>query len=76
MSLYELAVQVVPLMSRLIALLGVSAFFVSLFVVSDTFQPSSLSGTVVLAGLCGSMGLLGSQIWRRFSRPAVTPTHP
>lgn len=61
-------------MDRIFAVLGFVAFMTSLLVVAGAIDAGPVAAAIVIAALSGSMGLLFSRIWGRFSggggRPA------
>lgn len=62
------------LQNRIIAVLGIVAFFASMFVIAGVFEHTTLTASVVISALSGSIGLLFSLIWRRFdSHPPSNP---
>lgn len=94
MPLYEIAVQVVPvlmvalfldtrashprpgsphrwvrLQTRVYLILCVSAFAVSLLVVTDIIPTGRATEALVIGALIGCIVLMAGQAWRRFSLP-------
>ncbi|TBN55525.1 hypothetical protein EYE40_15110 [Glaciihabitans arcticus] len=51
--------------NRIISVLGIVAFFVSMFVVAGVLPHTSIAVSVVISALSGSIGLLFALIWRR-----------
>jgi hypothetical protein len=51
---------------RIIAVLGFVAFFVSMFVLSQSIAHNSVTLAIVIAALSGSIGMLFGLIWTRF----------
>ena len=54
------------LQNRIISVLGIVAFFVSMFVVAGVLEHTTITVSMVISALSGSVGLLFALIWRRF----------
>lgn len=65
------------LQNRIIAILGIVAFFVSMFVIAGVLGHTTLTASVVISALSGSVGLLFSLIWRGLDThpPSNSPTN-
>ncbi|MCO8275592.1 hypothetical protein M1L60_33910 [Actinoplanes sp. TRM 88003] len=66
----RLARRVIRLQDRVIAVMGLIAFFLSMFVLIGAVEVSGLTDGVVVAALGAAFGLLLGTIWRRLATPA------
>lgn len=62
------------LQNRAVAALCLIAFFTSVFVVAKVLPPSGVTNGIVIAALCGSIGLLFTFIWNKFRKAPESPT--